>query len=229
MTTTTAVPVTRRQPGSSVTPPALVSAGLFVLSLLVGLVAAGKVYASPFVDDAVSAAFFADHTTAIRWVALCQFGAAIALVVATTAITARLRALAPGFPALTSLALLGGLASAALLALNSVVQWALSHPAVTEDPATRRALHFLFFGLGGFAHVAAVGLCVASVSVVALRAGLLPKWFTVTSLVVSALALLSPLVFVTESVTALIPLGRFPTLVWLVAIGFLLPATPPRT
>ena len=220
---TATVAPARTELGSSVKAPALVSAGLFVLSLLIGLVAAGKVYASPFVADGVSAAFFADHAAAIQWVALCQFGSAITLVVATAAIGGRLRALAPGFPSLTALALAGGVVSAALLALNSVVQWALSHPAVTQDPATRRALHYLFFGLGGFAHVASVGLLVASVSLIGLRAGLLPRWFNLVSLVVAALAVLSPLTFVTESVTALIPLGRFPTLVWLVAIGFLLP------
>lgn len=219
----------RLELGSSVKAPTLVSAGLFVLSLLVGLIAAGKVYASPFVADSASAAFFADHPTAIQWVALCQFGSAIALVVATAAIGARLRALAPGFPSLTALAVSGGIVAAALLALNSVVQWALSHPAVTEDPATRRGLHYLFFGLGGFAHVAAVGLLVAGVSLVSLRTGLLPRWFAVASLVVSVFAVLSPLTFVTESVTALIPLGRFPTLVWLVAIGFLLPNDTDRS
>jgi hypothetical protein len=223
MATTVAPTAVRLAPWSSVRGPALVSAGLFVLSLLIGLVAAGKVYASPFVDDAVSAAFFADHTTAIQWVALTQFGSAIALVVATAAIGSRLRALAPGFPSLTTLAVSGGVVAATLLALNSLVQWALSHPSVTSDPATRRGLHYLFFGLGGFAHVAALGLLVGGVSLVALRTGVLPRWFALVSLVVSVLAVLSPLTFVGESLTLLIPLGRFPTLVWLVAIGFLLP------
>jgi hypothetical protein len=228
MATTTAAPVgVRGEPWSSVKTPALVSAGLFVLSLLVGLVASGKVYASPFVDDAVSARFFADHPTAIQWVALCQFGSAIALVVATAAIGSRLRVLAPGFPSPTVLAVAGGIVASALLALNSLVQWALSHPSVTEDPATRRGLHYLFFGLGGFAHVAALGLLVGGVSLVSLRTGLLPRWFTIVSLVVAVLAVLSPLTMVGESLTALIPLGRFPTLVWLVVIGFLLPK--PRT
>jgi len=230
MATTTVAPVAvRREPWSSVKVPALVSAGLFVLSLLVGLVAAGKVYASPFADDGVSARFFADHPTAIQWMALCQFGSAIALVVATAAIGARLRTLVPGFPAQASLAVAGGVVAAALLAMNTLVQWALSHPSVTADPATRRGLHYLFFGLGGFGHVAALGLLVGGVALVSLRTGVLPRWFTLVSLVISVLAVLSPLTMVGESLTALIPLGRFPTLVWLVAIGFLLPKARPQT
>lgn len=222
MATTTAPVAVRREPGSSVTVPALVSAGLFVLSLLVGLVAAGKAYASPFVDDAVSAAFFADHATAVQWMALLQFGSAVALVVTTVAIGARL-----GSGPMTALAVAGGVLAAALLAMNTLVQWALSHPSVTEDPATRRGLHYLFFGLGGFAHVAALGLLVGGVALAGGR--VLPRWFTLASLVVAVLAVLSPLTMVGESLTALIPLGRFPTLVWLVVIGFLLPATSGRS
>lgn len=214
----TTIASARRQP---VAVPALVSAGLFVVSLLVGLVASGKVYASPFVDDAVSAAFFAEHGAAIQWVAFCQFGSAIALVIATAAIGSWLRGFAPASTQLIAVG--GGVVAAALLALNSLVQWTLSHPGVIADDATRRGLHYLFFGLGGFGHVAAVGLLVGGVSLACLRAGVLPKWFTVTSLVVAVLAVLSPLTFVGESLTMLIPLGRFPTLVWLVAIGFLLP------
>lgn len=227
MATTTAPVAARRELGTSVKAPALVSAGLFVLSLLVGLVAAGKPYASPFVDDAVSARFFADHGTAVQWMALFQFGSAIALVVASTAIGSRLRALAPDHSSRTALAVAGGIVAAALLALNGLVQWALAHPAVNADPATRRGLHYLFFGMGGFGHVAALGLLVGGVALVSLRTGVLPRWFTMVSLVISALALLSPLTMVGESLTALIPLGRFPTLVWLVAIGFLL--RKPRT
>lgn len=229
-TTRTAAPAgARREPFSSVTAPALVSAGLFVLSLLVGLISAGKVYASPFVDDGASASFFAENPTAIQWMALLQFGSALALVVTTAAIGTRLRTLAPPFQSLTTMAVSGGIVASTLLGINSIAQWALSHPGVTQDPATRRGLHYLFFGLGGFAHVGALGLLVAGVSLVSLFTGLLPRWFAIASLVVSVLAILSPFTFVAESFTALIPLGRFPTLVWLVVIGFLLPrARTPR-
>lgn len=81
----------------------------------------------------------------------------------------------------------------------------------------------LFFGLGGPAHVAALALLVAGVSAAALAANLVPRWFGVTSLVVAGLGGLSTFTLVTEAAAPLIPLGRFPMLIWLVAIAYLLP------
>lgn len=225
MTTTIssdAGPVADRETGSSLAGSALVSAVLFAASLVVSVIFAGSPYSSPFGDDADLQAFYTDHATLLQWVAFLQFGSAIALAVFTGGLVARLRKLAPGFPALTYMAAAGGIMAALFLALNSVVQWSMSHPSVIELAPVRRGLHFLFFGLGGFAHVASIGVLVGAVSVIALKARLLPGWLVVSSLVVAVLALASPLTFVTESTTLLIPLGRFPALLWQVAVAFML-------
>ncbi|MCT2585841.1 DUF4386 family protein [Actinophytocola gossypii] len=220
MTTT----VSRSTSGASVAVPALVTAGLFVVSLLAGLVFAGAVYTNPFGDDAGIAAFYAGHPTLVSWVGFLQFGTGLALAVLTATLVVRLRSLAPGLPAHTAVAAAGGLVAAAFLALNGLVQWVLAHPGVTEEPAVRRAMHYLYFGLGGFAHVAAGALLVGAVSLVARRAALLPGWLSAAGLVIAGLSLASSLTFVTEPATTLIPVGRFAALLWLVAVGFLLPA-----
>lgn len=209
--------------GPSLTGSAVVSAGLFAVSLVIGAVFGGAVYSSPFIDDATIQRFYTEHGTLVRYVAFFQFAAAIALAVFVAGLWARLRRLAPGQAGLTYTAVVGGVAAALLLALNAVVQWSVSHPLVVESPPVRRALHYLYFALGGFAHVAAIGLCVAAVSLVALRARLLPGWFNAVSLLVAGLGLASTLTFVTESTTLLIPLGRFPTLLWQIAVAYLLP------
>jgi len=220
---TDAGPSVDRETGSSLTGSALVSAVLFAASLVIGVIFAGSPYSSPFGDDAALQTFYTDHVTLLQWVAFLQFGSAIALAVFTGVLVARLRRVAPGFAALTYTAAAGGVMAALFLGLNSVVQWAMSHPSVIELAPVRRGLHYLFFGLGGFAHVAAIGVLVGAVSVIALRAKLVPGWLVVASLVVAVLALASPLTFVTESTTLLIPLGRFPALLWQVAVAFLLP------
>ena len=63
MTTTVSRPT-----DTSVAAPAVVTAGLFVASLLAGLFAAGAVYTSPFTDEANIAAFYAGHPTLVFWV-----------------------------------------------------------------------------------------------------------------------------------------------------------------
>lgn len=223
------VPATARPGRRPLVASALVSAGLFAASLVIALVFAGSVYSSPFIDDATIQRFYTDHGTLVRFVALSQFAAAVALAVFAAGLWARLRQLVPGAVTLTATAVVGGVAAALFLALNAVVQWAISHPMVIASQPVRRALHYLYFGLGGFAHVAAIGLFVGAVSLVARRARLLPGWFTALSLVFAAVALASTLTFVTESTTLLIPLGRFPALIWQVALVFLLPRTVRRT
>lgn len=208
---------------SSVAVPALVTVGLFLASLVVGLVFAGAVYTSPFTDDAGIAEFYAGHPTLVSWVGFLQFGTGLALAACTATLVTRLRALAPGLAAAIAVAAAGGLLAAAFLALNGLVQWVMSHPEVTGEPAVRRAMHYLYFGLGGFAHVAAAALLVGAVSLVARRARLLPAWVSASGLVIAGISAASSLTFLTEAATTLIPVGRFAALSWLVVVGFLLP------
>ncbi|GAB3434074.1 hypothetical protein [Actinophytocola sediminis] len=208
---------------SSVAVPAVVTAGLFIASLLAGLVSAGAVYTSPFTDDADIATFYAEHSTLVVWVGFLQFGTGLALAACTATLVTRLRRLAPHLPGPIAVASAGGLVAAVFLALNGLVQWVMAHPGVVEEPAVRRAMHYLYFGLGGFAHVAAAALLVGAASIVAMRAGILPAWLSGAGLVIAGISLAASFTFVTEAATTLIPVGRFAALLWLVAAGFLLP------
>lgn len=214
------------QTGSSITGPAVVSVGLFVVSLLIGVVFAGSPYSSPFIDDAEIGAFYADHLTLNQFVGFLQLASAIALGVFTGAVWSRLRQLAPMFPALTNIAAVGGVLASVFLALNALIQWTLGHAGVIAEPAVRRGLHYVFFGLGGFAHVAALGVLVAGITIPAMLTGLLPRWFAVASLAVAAISALSTLTMLTESASTLIPIGRFATLIWLVTLPALLHPRP---
>lgn len=220
MTTTVSRPT---ESDSSVAVPAVVTAGLFLASLVAGLVSTGAVYTSPFTDDADIAAFYAGHTTLVTWVGFLQFATGLALAACTATLVTRLRALAPEHAGLNAIASAGGVVAAAFLALNGLVQWVMAHPGVTAEPAVRRAMHYLYFGLGGFAHVAAAALLVGAASLVAMRARLLPAWLSGAGLVIAGISVAASLTFVSEAATTLIPIGRFAALSWLVAAGFLLP------
>ncbi|MFI7679769.1 hypothetical protein [Actinophytocola sp. NPDC049390] len=202
MTTTLAPPRTA--------PPAVAMFGLFLVSLLIGLVFTGSMYSSPFIDDGEIARYYADNAGALRWIALTQFLSALALLVFTAVISERV----PG----ARIAAAGGYLSAGLLAVNALTQWVLTYDGVIASPEARRGFHLLFFGLGGFGHVAAGGVMVAGLCLT----GVLPKVLRQIGWVLAALSVLSLFTFVTEAATLLIPIGRFPTLLWLVAVGYAL-------
>lgn len=191
-------------------PPAVAMFGLFVVSLLIGLVFTGSMYSSPFIDDGEITRYYADNAGALRWIALTQFLSALALLVFTATVSARV----PG----ARIAAAGGYLSAGLLAVNALTQWVLTYDGVIASPETRRGFHLLFFGLGGFGHVAAGGVMVAGLCLT----GVLPKVLRQIGWVLAAISVLSLLTFVTEAATLLIPIGRFPSLVWLVAVGYAL-------
>jgi hypothetical protein len=191
---------------------ALAVFGLFVVSLVLGVGFTGSVYSSPFIDDGEIGQYYASNLGALRWIALSQFVSALALVVYSSTLVDVLRE--------RRFAVVGGYLAAAFLALNALVQWVLTYPGVIEDPSVRRAFHLLFFGLGGFGHVAAGGLLVLGLSMT----DRLPKWLRQAGLVIAVISMLSLLTFVSETATLLIPIGRFPTLLWLVAAGYSLRA-----
>jgi hypothetical protein len=193
---------------SRTAPPAVAVLALFLVSLVIGVVFTGSVYSSPFVDDGEIARYYAENSGALRWIALCQFLSALALLVFTSAVEERVK----------GVAVAGGYLAAGLLALNALTQWVLTFDGVIASDETRRGFHLLFFGLGGFGHVAAGGVLVAGLCFT----GVLPKVLRQTGLVLAAVSLSSLFTFVTEAATLLIPIGRFPVLVWLVAVGYAL-------
>ncbi len=121
------------------------------------------------------------------------------------------------------IALFGGIAAAIFIGLSGLSIWALSQPGVATDAGAMRVAQLLSFGTGGFAHVAALGLLMAGVSVPSLITGLMPKWVCWLGLIVAAVCELAVLSMVFPTLSILLPLGRFPAFVWLIAVGFTLP------
>jgi hypothetical protein len=205
----------------------LISTLLFLAGLLVAAAVASGFPPAPTASAQTIQAYFHDHRAAVRIAALLQFGAAVPLALYAAAVSARLRDLGVRAPGAT-IGLAGGVLSAGFLATSALSSWLLSRPEVVADPPLVRAFQDFGYVTGGPGHVVFLGLLAAGVAVPALFARLLPRPLVVAGLVFAALAELSTLSVVTDAFAFLLPVSRFPLLVWLIAAGFLLPTTRRR-
>jgi hypothetical protein len=201
-----------------------VFAALFLASLAAGTaLAGGEHFPSPFAPEAATAAYFAQHAQAVAAAAFLQFGAAIPLGIYTATAASRLQFL--GLRAAgVFIALFGGLAASSFLALSALTQWVLAQPGTS---GAARTLHWFAFATGGPGHVVPLGLLVAGVAVSAGLTMRLPRWMMIFGLVVAAVAELSSLSLILPAAAWLLPLARFPALVWIVCAGALLPRRMP--
>lgn len=208
---------------------AVVFTSLFLAGLVVStLLAGGHPFPSPFGATDTIAAYFRDHTDAVRILGALQFGAAIPLAIYAATVSSRLHRLGVRAPGAT-IALAGGLLAAAFLALSGLVTWVLSRPEVLGQPTLVRALQYLAYAAGGPGHVVPLGLLVAGVAVPGLLAGVLPRRLALAGLAVAAVCELATLALLVDGAAFLLPLGRFTALAWLIAAGFLLPRHRVRT
>jgi hypothetical protein len=200
---------------------AVVVLGLFVGGLVIGVALAG-IPPSPFGSGASIEAFFRSHG-AVQAGAVGAFASSVPLAIYAATASARLRQLGVTAPGAT-IALAGGLVASASLSLSGIVLWTLSRPEVSGDGALVRALYLLTFMAGGPWHVVGLGLLLAGIAVPSLILGLLPKPVAWAGLLIAAVAELTALVLVWPGLAVLLPIARFPALVWIVVAGALLPA-----
>ncbi|MDX6209324.1 MAG: hypothetical protein QOE24_1715 [Frankiales bacterium] len=136
--------------------------------------------------------------------------------------SARLRQLGITAPGAT-IALAGGVLSAGALAIAGLLEWTLAQAPVRTDETLVRALQDLTFLTGGVMHVVFLGLLVAGIAVPGWLAGLLPRPLAMAGLAIAVIAELSTLSLAWQPISVLLPVGRFPALLWLIAAGALLP------
>lgn len=218
--------VRRRQQGG---PPlgvlALVSAGLLVAGIATSA-ALGGVFPSPFGDPAAIREYFLTRSGAVRASGVLLFASSVPLAIYAATASARLRQLGVTAPGAT-IALVGGVLAAGALTLSGLLQWTLARPAVRGSEPLVRALQDLAFLTGGAAHVVFLGLLVAGIAVPALLLRLLPRALALAGLALAVLAELTTLSLVWPALSPLLPLARFPALVWLVVAGLRLPQRRP--
>ncbi|GHE36537.1 hypothetical protein GCM10017673_43970 [Streptosporangium violaceochromogenes] len=210
-------------------PPLGVLAVVFTALLLGGVVvstimAGGATFPSPFGSADEILAYFRDHGDAVRVSGFLHFAASVPMAIYAATASARLHGLGVRAPGAT-IALVGGVLAAAMLAASGLFSWTLSHPEAVAVPAVARVLQDLAFAAGGTGHVVFLGLLVAGIAVPGLLAGLLPRAVAFAGLAVAVVAELSTLTLLVSDAAVLLPIARFTGLAWLIATGFLLPRT----
>lgn len=221
----TAAPSAKRTGASHPGPPAAAAAtafvGLFVAGLVLGPALGVGNLPSPYASGADVVRFVAVHPAVVEAVSLLHLLAAFALVMLTAILQSRLQFLAPSAPGPT-IAAVGGVVAAVLLAVSALLQAVLPRAVAADDGAGLHALHYLTFLVGGPAHTAALGILVLGAAVTSWFLRRLQRWFVVTGFLIALVAFASSL-SVALPVAPLIPIGRFTALLWLAGLSVMLP------
>lgn len=202
---------------------AVVSLGIFVASLITTtILTGGETFISPFAPAGIVDRFFQQNVAAVRISGMLQFGAAVPLGIYAATVYARQLRLGVRVPG-PAIGFFGGVSAAIFLMISGVLAWLLSRPEITTDVTLTQALSFLAFITGGVGFVVGIGLLVAGIAVPALILRFVPRGLAWTGIVIAALSELSFLSMAIEPPQILLPIGRFDGLLWLIAVGFLLP------
>lgn len=168
-------------------------------------------------------AYFDTHRLPILICAFLQFGATVPLGIFTATIVSRLHFLGAK-AAGVNIALFGGLAVAFDSAASAFILWAMAQTGITQDASLVRAFYYLQFAFGSTGYAVPMGLLLAGVSIPAGLMKLLPKWVVGLGIVFAVVGELTWFTMMLPGLGFLVPLTRFPGFVWLIAVGFLLPA-----
>jgi hypothetical protein len=205
-------------------PPLIVPAVAFTALTIAGIATAAGV-PRPDAPGSEVIAYLQDHASTMRLSAFLALGAAVPLAIWSAAAYRRLRALgitAPG----SAIALAGGVLASGFGALSGLIGWVASRTADSAPLAS--ALRDLAFVTGGPGFVAFFGLLLAGVSVPMLLLRM-SRPVAIAGLVLALIAELSTLTLLTLDAAPTLPIARFGGMIWLIAVGLLLPTSRPRT
>jgi hypothetical protein len=161
--------------------------------------------------DNASGVRIAGATLALSGLALIWYSAWLGAVVGRRAESA----------AAALLTLAGGLISGGFLLLSGVLHWVVQRPETLEQIPVMRVLHQLIFVTAGPGFVAGLSLLTAASSVALIRARLLPVWLGTIGVIAGVLSLLVLVALIPEGgeLFGIIPVGRFLTMLWMVAVA----------
>jgi len=179
-------------------------------------------FPGPWESGQTIVSYFQTHPHAVLMCAFLQFGAAIPLGIFTATMVSRLRFLGVR-AAGADIALIGGIMAAVNIVLSALVLWVMAYPGIADESAVVRALYYMVFVIGGVGFSVPMGLLLAGISIPSLAMKLLPRWLIVSGVILAAVGELSFFSLVLPGAVFLIPLTRFPSFLWLIAVGFMLP------
>ncbi|MGO4294999.1 hypothetical protein [Chitinophaga sp. RAB17] len=201
---------------------AIVYTTLFIASLIIfGVLSHGAAFPRPNGSLTDAQQVFLRFPDAIKFNALFQFGAAIPLGLFTATVTSRLSFLGVNASGV-SIAMFGGITASVFITISSLCGWIMAQPGIADEVHILHAVQLLSFASGGIAHIVALGLLMAGISVPCLLGRYTPKWVAWSGLVLAGIAELSTLSLVIPAAGYLLPLARFGSYIWLISTGFTL-------
>jgi hypothetical protein len=201
---------------------AFIYVSLFIASLVAfGVLSHGAVFPRPLGSLEKAQEVYLQFPDAIRLNALLQFGSAIPLGLFTAAVTSRLKFLGVNVTGV-SIALFGGITASLFVSISSICGWILSQPGIADKLNLMHALQLLGFATGGVAHIVALGLLMAGISVPCLFGKYTPKWIAWMGLILAGIAELSTLSLVIPALGYLLPVARFGSYIWMIGTGLTL-------
>ncbi|SDL35052.1 hypothetical protein SAMN04487898_117141 [Pedobacter sp. ok626] len=212
-----------RGPNPGIT--ALIYAILFMASLIVfPLLSNGSGFPSPFADIGKIQQLLRDFPGALKTNAFLQFGAAIPLGLFTAAVVTKIKTMGVNAAGL-NIALFGGITASLWVSISSLFSWVLCQQGIADEPGIINVLRLLGFATGGIAHLLPLGLLMAGISVPCLLLKYCPAWIAWLGLVLAVLAELSIFGLIFQQAFILLPIVRFGSYIWMIAIGFALMKT----
>jgi hypothetical protein len=204
---------------------------LLLTIVYVGLLIAGgatvrAAFLIPHDSADAAVAFVAKHSLAIRWGSFCELGSAIPLGIFIATAVSRLRFLGVRAAGET-IAFFGGIGATLMLMFSALCTWSLTRPGIAEATGAVRALQALGFIGGGPGFVVPLGLFLAGVSLTAGLSKLIPRWLMWLGLAVALACELASLTLLNFTAGYLIPVGRFISIVWMIALALKLPVSVP--
>jgi hypothetical protein len=198
-------------------------AGLYPVTMFGGM----PYFPGPWEPQSTIVHYFELRPDAVLLCAFLQFGAMIPIGIYSATIVSRLRFLGIN-AAGPYIALFGGFSVALIGIANAALLWAMVRPGVAQDQPLLIALYYFGYALGGPGFSTTFGLLMAGVSVPSLIGRLVPRWIAILGLALAVTGELGWLNLELPKALFFIPLTRFPGFVWLIAMGFALPATKTR-
>jgi len=214
----------RRPDGPPAGVLALIALGLTTAAVVMPLAMSRSVFPSPAVPADEVATYLTGNGRAVTLAGFFTFGASVPVGIYSATIYARLVRLGVRVPG-PNIAFFGGISASVLLAAAGLLTWSLAGSAVGVPSAVLRLLVDLVFALGGIGFVGGLGLLMAGVAVPALILRLVPRWLAWVGLGLAVASEVSFLGLLWWGFDLLLPLGRFAGLLWLAAVGFVLPRT----
>lgn len=205
----------RHRAGAPLLPPAVAYVALALAAAFLPAALAGMY---PYGSGAALVDFYGHHQVAARLGAFLLLAAAVPFAVFAAVASSRLREAGLDVPG-RLIALVGGTLGAGMLAVSGLAGLALTEPHVTAAVPVVEAVYGLAFAAGGPGFVAFAGLLLAGLAVPALVGRIVPRSLAWTGLGLAVVCEVGTLAVVTDVLDPLLPVARFGSMVWLVAVA----------